>query len=81
MIWEQFDDFHIDVLDTPDPSCRIDWVIAGGETGPGARHMAPAWALNLAGQCQDAGTAFYFKQMSNKATIPSVLQIREFPNV
>lgn len=57
----------------------IDWVICGGETGPDARFMAPAWALNLAGQCQDAGTAFFMKQMSRGASVPACLQIKEYP--
>lgn len=39
----------------------IDWVIAGGETGPGARPMHPDWARSLRDQCQAAGTPFYFK--------------------
>lgn len=45
-------------LDTP----TIDWVIAGGESGPGARPMHPDWARSLRDQCAAAGTAFFFKQ-------------------
>ena len=41
---------------------RLDWVIAGGESGPGARPMHPAWVRNLRDQCQRAGTPFFFKQ-------------------
>lgn len=40
----------------------IDWVIAGGESGPGARPMHPDWAKNLLNQCRDAKVAFHFKQ-------------------
>lgn len=40
----------------------IDWVIVGGESGPQARPMHPAWALSLRDQCQAAGMAFFFKQ-------------------
>ena len=40
----------------------IDWVIAGGESGPGARTMAPAWARSVRDRCIDAGVAFHFKQ-------------------
>ncbi len=40
----------------------IDWVIVGGESGPGARTMAEAWALDLRDQCHRAGVAFFFKQ-------------------
>ena len=40
----------------------IDWVIAGGESGPGARRLEPAWALDLRDQCLRANVAFFFKQ-------------------
>jgi protein gp37 len=40
----------------------IDWVIAGGESGPGARPMHPDWATQLLKQCQKHAVAFHFKQ-------------------
>lgn len=40
---------------------RLDWVICGGETGPGARPMHPDWVRSLRDQCQAAGTPFFFK--------------------
>lgn len=40
----------------------MDWVIVGGESGPGARPMAPAWATDLRDQCTRAGVPFFFKQ-------------------
>jgi protein gp37 len=40
----------------------IDWVIAGGESGPGARPMDPAWVRDIRDQCRSAGVAFFFKQ-------------------
>jgi len=40
----------------------IDWVIAGGESGYGARPMHPDWVRALRDQCQAAGVAFHFKQ-------------------
>jgi protein gp37 len=40
----------------------IDWVIAGGESGPGARPMDAAWVREIRDQCVDAGVAFFFKQ-------------------
>lgn len=43
-------------------SARIDWVIAGGESGPGARPMHPDWARSLRDQCGAAGVPFFFKQ-------------------
>ena len=41
---------------------ELDWVIVGGESGPGARPMHPDWALSLRDQCEAVGTAFMFKQ-------------------
>jgi protein gp37 len=40
----------------------IDWLICGGESGPGARPMAPDWARSLRDQCQAQKVAFFFKQ-------------------
>ncbi len=40
----------------------LDWVIAGGESGPRARPMHPDWARALRDQCRVAGVAFFFKQ-------------------
>jgi protein gp37 len=72
----------------------IDWVIIGGESGPGARPMDPAWAAVLVKQCQEAGTAAFVKQMgsvwarANGASDtkggdpdhwPTDLRVREYP--
>lgn len=40
----------------------ISWVIVGGESGPGARPMAPQWVRRIRDQCVSSGTAFFFKQ-------------------
>lgn len=40
----------------------VDWVIVGGESGPGARPMHPEWARSLRDQCEAAGVPFFFKQ-------------------
>jgi protein gp37 len=40
----------------------IDWVIAGGESGPGARPMDPAWVCEIRDQCRRASVPFFFKQ-------------------
>jgi protein gp37 len=40
----------------------IDWVIAGGESGPCARPMHPDWATGLLRQCRTADVPFHFKQ-------------------
>lgn len=66
---------------------RIDWVIAGGESGPGARPMAIEWVRSLRDQCWATGASFFFKQDSQAnrstfkdfSTFPPDLQIREIP--
>lgn len=40
----------------------IDWVIVGGESGPGARPMSPRWARDLRDQCVAARVPLHFKQ-------------------
>jgi len=40
----------------------LDWVICGGESGPGARPIHPDWIRGVRNQCQEAGTPFFFKQ-------------------
>lgn len=40
----------------------IDWVIVGGESGPGARPVHPDWVRSLRDECQAAGVPFFFKQ-------------------
>jgi protein gp37 len=40
----------------------IDWLVAGGESGPDARPMHPDWARDLRDRCQTNGTAYFFKQ-------------------
>ena len=40
----------------------IDWVIVGGESGPGARPMKVEWIRDIRDQCLAAGVPFYFKQ-------------------
>ena len=40
----------------------IDWVIVGGESGPGARPMNPEWAIHIRNRCLDADVPFFFKQ-------------------
>ncbi|MCZ7556104.1 MAG: phage Gp37/Gp68 family protein [Bacteroidia bacterium] len=41
---------------------RIDWVIVGGESGPGARPMNEEWVLNIKAQCEAQQVPFFFKQ-------------------
>jgi protein gp37 len=41
---------------------KLDWVVAGGESGKGARPMHPDWARSLRDQCAAADVPFFFKQ-------------------
>ena len=44
----------------------IQWVIVGGESGPSARPMDPAWATDLRDQCRRAKVPFFFKQWGGR---------------
>lgn len=56
-------DCDVDKADDQDfKGATIDWVIAGGESGPNARPMHPDWARSLRDQCAEAGVPFHFKQ-------------------
>jgi protein gp37 len=64
----------------------IDWVIVGGESGPGARPMHPDWARSIRDQCAAARVAFFMKQMGGHPKkrakleeIPEDLRIRDYP--
>ena len=56
----------------------IDWVIVGGESGPGARPMLKSWVLDIRDQCQSEGVPFFFKQWggTNKKKSGRVLENR-----
>lgn len=47
----------------------LDWVICGGESGPGARPMHPDWVRSLRDQCQSAEVPFFFKQWGEWAPV------------
>jgi protein gp37 len=64
----------------------IDWVIVGGESGPGARLMRPEWATSIRDQCINADVPFFFKQWGGvrKKKLGRTLEERtwdEMPNV
>ncbi len=71
----------------PDLDLRgIDWVIVGGESGPGAREMRQEWVLEVKEKCERADTAFFFKQWGgvNKKKNGRILQGRtwdDYPQV
>ncbi len=47
----------------------LDWIVCGGESGPGARPMHPDWARSLRDQCAAAGVSFFFKQWGEWAPV------------
>ena len=72
---------HLGTLNLKD----IDWVIAGGESGPGARGMDIQWVRSIRDQCINSKVAFHFKQWGgvNKKQAGRVLDDRtwdEFPS-
>jgi protein gp37 len=44
------------------PQKGVDWVIVGGESGPGARPMNKEWVQDIRDQCKSSNTPFFFKQ-------------------
>lgn len=55
----------------------LDWLVVGGESGPKARSMDPAWARSLRDQCAAAGVPFHFKQWGAGAKyLPSHARVR-----
>lgn len=72
----------------------VDWLVAGGESGRGARRMDPDWARDLLGACRAAGTAYLFKQTGSVlarewglthskggelSELPADLAVRDYP--
>lgn len=58
---------------------KIDWVIAGGESGPERRPVDIAWIRSLRDQCADVSMPFFAKQIDKVIQLPSDLMIRQFP--
>ena len=48
------------------PLKGVDWVIVGGESGPGRRPMAADWAREIRDQCLRTGVPFFFKQWGGR---------------
>lgn len=67
----------------PNYNFGIDWIICGGESGPGCRPFDSEWARSLRDQCKAASVPFFMKQMGGTRkpfpAIPDDLMIREFP--
>lgn len=67
-----------------DPKPGINWLIVGGESGPGHRPMSIGWLESIVSQCRDAGVPVFVKQDSGpragqQGRIPDDLWIHEFP--
>lgn len=58
---------HVSGLPEGSRHPRLDWVIAGGESGPKFRHADPAWFRSLRDQCAAAGVPFLFKQWEGRS--------------
>lgn len=71
------------------PSGDLSWVVVGGESGRGARPLELDWLRSLRDQCQQAGVAFFVKQLGSRwgkghhdiDQFPEDLRIREYPEV
>jgi protein gp37 len=61
----------------------IDWVIVGGESGPGARSMEESWVVEIREQCLAAGVPFFFKQWggANKKKAGRLLDGRKWEDL
>ncbi len=76
-----------------EPGPSLDWVVVGGESGPGARRCCPEWIRHLVDQCQATGTSVFVKQLGSvwarahgadgkggdMAHWPDDLRLREMP--
>jgi len=74
-----------DLPTLPGPTNQINWVVAGGESGPGARPSEIEWFYSLRDQCAAAGVPFFMKQITERGrkipfeSFPLDLQVREYP--
>lgn len=70
-------------------SDRVDWVIVGGESGPGARVMDLDWAVRVVDECAHWNVPAFVKQLGSHygrahqdiTTFPESLRVREYPRV
>ena len=61
------------------PQKILDWVIVGGESGPGKRPVDMDWMRAIKDDCKSAGVPVFIKQIDKVIHIPDDLMIREFP--
>lgn len=57
---------------------HLDWVICGGETGPGARPIEPFWVLNMRDQCKNNKVPFFFKSWGGKEYKTCRISFKEY---
>ena len=55
---------------------RLDWIIAGGESGPRARPSHPDWFRSVRDQCASAGVPFFFKQWGEWAPVGTLDEVQ-----
>jgi protein gp37 len=82
-------------VDIDKADCLPDWIICGGESGPGARRMKPAWVRAVRDECADLDIAFFMKQIGSNHDSwptnirgkgddmddwPEQLRVRQFPS-
>lgn len=60
-LWLGISRYEVGAKWARDTGADLDWVICGGESGPGARPMHPDWVRSLRDQCQVADVPFFFK--------------------
>jgi protein gp37 len=60
---------------------KPDWLIAGGESGPGYRWDKPVWYYAIKHECEQEHIPFLMKQMGGKKPIPEDLQIHQWPGL
>lgn len=76
--WVSCEPLLSEVMFDPVELASLDWVVAGGESGPGARPMHPAWARSRRDQCAvAAGVPFLFKQWGEWAPVSEIPDTEE----
>ena len=83
--WEDLDAIPVDMRGQMKALANgVNWVVAGGESGPGARPMHPQWVREIRDQCQAADVPFFFKQWGEYGPVgpdhrPAVVDFADGP--
>jgi protein gp37 len=70
-IWNALSRYDFSFASEAHSKPHLDWVIAGGESGSGARPFEVAWAHSIVKQCRDAGVPVFVKQLGSKPVVPA----------